>query len=541
MSNAITNTCNGWVGCQTSCTPGTKHSTTQITEIIPNTNILSDPGLATSSTIGDNVSGVQFGVAMIPCQGTDCYTDSTSTESQPDTCANGCTGVAANGCVECSCKMSGENIVNVNASVAGDVDANYYNVSSSIYEFPNTINWYGGGSIGVESAYTTLNLPTTPPQWTGRVLSWFVESNYVLAIARVNTNDTITDTQGRTLYAQGTNENIKFGSQVAILCYNNKISRWTYLALSSIGGYQRDGTLANTAFSYDNWLNSWTVWRSLPEGTGNIAQTHPFYGDGVWNMWDPNGATITNLLFQGGKFYLQNWLVSVSTNAGATWADAYGSVPNNLVDLASRNGYMGRYNDALSLAGAGTIYDLFRDEYLLDSLTACLAVQKIIPTFFGYSGAGPKVYPAGSNQQYFGLPLMGVSETLASLANNPAGLTNQTTCIVGEDDALEVEDTAPQCNCDTTQQFYLWYIAAYGGCLVDASVDCPPQTNVSQPLPDTLPYWVPWVLGILSVFILVLLGIVIWLTIRTKNMEIEEANLASDNLGYTTNVENLVN
>ena len=512
----VTNTCNGWVGCPQNCTPGTVSITNNITQVIPNTSILSSPGLNTATTIGDNSSGVRFGVAMLPCTGADCYTDDTATAALPDTCANGCTGVAATGCVSCLCKMNGGSILNANAALPG-ADADYYNIpegSTSIYEFPATINWYTGGSIPSSDVYTTLNLPTPLPAgvdviWAGKTDSWFVESNYILAIARVDINNKTTDTQGRTLYAPLSTENVRFGSQVAILCYNENISRWTYLALSSLGGYQQGGTVTADVFDYDKWSNSWTVWRSLPQNTSStLSQTHPFYGDGVWNIWDPNGATITNLLFQSGRFYLQNWLISTTSPASATWEDAYDIIPNNIVDVAIRAGYMGSYNTAL-VAGGLDAYNTFVTDNLLISNTSCMPVQKINPFYTGNPGAAP---PIGSNEQYFGMPLMGVSQTLSQLANNPEGLTDQTTCEVGGDDLAT--PVSPSCNCTSTQQFYIWYINAFGGCLVEEEIECLPQSDNIQPVPSSVPTWVPWVVGILAIIIMVLIGLVIWYGVK---------------------------
>ena len=520
------------------CTPGTVQTTSKVTKIINNSNVNVIPNLTTSLSIGDHASGIILGVAMLPCQTGD--TKCLGNVSDPDNCAGGCSGVIADGCTNCACKT---NIgVNFDVNDAGNINAIYYNTSNPIYEFPATINWWNGTNLAAADVYTPLSLPTAPTSvepptaWTNgaRTVSFYVVNDFLFAIARVDVNNSTLDTSGRKLYASlSTAENVRMGSQVAILCYNSLLSTWSYLALSSVSGYQANGVLAATAFNYPNWSTAWTVWRTIPS-TGGIASTHPFYGDGVWNVWDPNGAGITNVLFQGNVSYLQNWLVSTSTDQGiTTWANAYTAVPTNLTDLAARTGYMARFNTALPGAGSGAIYDVFRDNYLLDATTSCLTVQIINR---GYAGADDvTVQPLGTNQSYYGVPLLGVSETLSSLANNAAGITDQTTCVQGvdSDDGAEVEP--PACNCGNTKQFFLWFYSAYGGCLQESETVCIAQSSEPQSLPSTAAAWVPWVVGILAALVIILLGFVIWYTIRYKNLEKFEESEASGDIGFTPN------
>ena len=535
MTTTVTNSCNGWVGCPQTCYPGSVSSTTKIPEIIPNANIYNLPSTQTSLTIGDNMSGVAFGVAMLPCQGGTCVGDA----SEPDdACANTCTGAASTACVACNCKTEVDEQFDVND--AGGLAADYYNVGpASIYEFPATINWYGGSNLDVNEVYTATLIPvepaaSLPSEWASRDVSFYVVNNFMFGIARINLNAWTVDTQGRRLYAGSTDQNVRYGSQVAIICYNSTVGRWMYLALSSVSGYERTATTGADNFVYDNWANAWGVWRTLPATIGStLADAHAFYGDGVWNLWDPNGSGITNLTFQGGAFYLQNWLLATTDSAAATWAEVYQDIPTNLTDTASRVGYLGRFNTTLA-AGGGASFVVYRDSYLLDSTTSCLAVQKIAPGYFGSDGTGGQ--NVGSNYDYYGVPLLGVVNTLAQLAGNSAGLTDSSTCVVGENNQTPSDDLRPECNCTDTKQFFLWYVVAYQGCLVESETVCDPQSPEPQAVASSVPTWVPWVVAILAAIVLILLGFVIWYAVRYKNMETWEADKATSNLGYTPDV-----
>ena len=530
MTTTVTNSCNGWVGCPQTCYPGSVTSTTKITEIIPNANIYNLPSTQNTLTIGDNISGVTMGVAMLPCQNSE--GDCTGDLNEPE-CANTCTGIAATACVSCSCKTQVNDKFNVN----GTIDAKYYDITSgdtTIYEFPATLNWYGGSyNLEVNDVYTTPILPTTAPtpNWDTINVSFYIRDNFMYGIARIDLNNFTTDSSGRRLYAGSSDQNVRYGSQVAIMCFNETIGRWMYLALSSVSGYLgNDATNDADVFIYSNWLNAWGVWRTMPMSIGsNLAQTHPFYGDGIWNLWDPNGAGVTNPIFQGGAFYLQNWMLATTEDTATDWTEVYQNIPNNLPDTASRVGYLARYNTALP-ASTPAIYTDFKDDYVLASpSSACLAIQKIAPGYFGTIAA-----PVGSNEDYFGAPLFSVSATLSELISNPEGLTDQTTCVVGEND--QTSPTPPDCNCTDTKQFFVWYVVAYQGCLVESETICPPESPQPQPIPSTVPTWVPWVVAILAAIVLILLGVIVWYAVRYKNLETWEADKAIGNIGYTPNV-----
>ncbi len=523
MSTTTTNYCNGWTNCSTTCGPGAVSSTNKIPNTIPNISANSTPAAQTSLTVGDVTSGVALGTAFLPCQGTD---TECSTDSNLVTCANDCSGSATVGCTKAECStLTTQALFNVSTY-------EYYGPGTDIFEFPATLNWYNGSNQDTTSVYSDLNLPgTETAAWTGRLKSWYVSNNEFFALATVDVNNKIQDAEGRTRYEQSsTSQVITTSSRVAILKYNNVLNRWSYLALSSISGYQKTAFTLLEDFVYDNWATAWTVWRTLPLG-GTLS--YPFYGDGVWNLWSPDSVSISTVLSQGGNAYLQNWFLSTTVadaTPGLKWTTAtYNNVPITLTDLALRVGYLSRYDTAVA-AGVGTQYEEYRTDYLLDiaggTVTGCLTVQAISDTFNGTAGGN-----VGSNYDYYGVPFLGVNKTLTDLINNSTGLTDQSTCLAGDNDTA----ADPACNCTTTQQFYLWYFSAHGGCLTTQSTTCPPQASEPQPLPSTLPEWVPWVVGVLAALVLVLLGLVIWYAIRYKNVDTWEGDKNSDNIGFPPN------